>query len=137
MNNLIGIIVDIVIVAAIVYSCFSGTKRGMVLIGFELVSFIFATILAFAGYHLCGALLKSVAHVTAALGNIAAFVLLWVLTEVACALIIRFAILPHLHKHMQVSRANQIGGGVLNAAKTAAIITLGLILFAGLPLTAA
>jgi len=136
MSNLIGPVIDIAIVAALVYSCFSGAKRGMVLIGLELVSFTIATIAAFTGYHLFGALVKTAAHVTAALGNITAFIMLWVITEVACALIIRFAILPHLTKHLQLSRPNQIGGGLLNAAKTAAIVTLGLILFAGLPITA-
>ena len=130
-----SLIVSLVIIAAIIYSAFSGSKRGMVLIGLELTSFVIATIIAFLSYHQIGALLKSTAHITVALSNIAGFLVIWVITEVTCALIIRFAILTHLHRQLQLSTVNRIGGSILNMLKTAAIIMLGLIIFAGLPLT--
>ncbi|HEX3082724.1 MAG TPA: CvpA family protein [Candidatus Saccharimonadia bacterium] len=137
MNAFIGPLIDLVVVGAIIFSAVSGAERGMVLIALELVSFIMATTLAFAAYHFAGAAVTSLTHATAALGNIAGFVIVWVITEVACALLIRFTILPHLHRNMQLSAPNRAGGSILNALKTAAIIALGLSIFAGLPLSAA
>jgi uncharacterized protein YkwD len=131
----VSIIVSLVIIAAIVFSAFSGSRRGLVLIGLELISFIIATIVALSLYLQLGALLKPLLHIAVALSNIAAFVALWVVVEVACALLIRFAILPHLHHQVQLSLPNRIGGSVLNVLKTTAIITLGLVIFVGLPLT--
>jgi uncharacterized protein YkwD len=137
MTLMTAVLLNLLIMGALVYSAFSGTKRGVVLIGLELVSFAIATILALATYHPVGAVIRSVAHVTAALGNIAAFILVWVLTEVICALIIRFLLIPRLVGRIQHSWITRVGGGALNALKTAAIITLGLIIFAGLPLSPA
>jgi uncharacterized protein YkwD len=133
----IAILVNLAIVGAIIYAAFTGTKRGMVLIGLELLSFAVATGLAFSIYRPLGTFLKSSMHVTASLGNIAAFVLVWVFAEVTCALAIRFAVLPRLHRGIQLSRVNKAGGAVLNAFKTTAIIALALMIFAGLPLSPA
>ncbi len=130
-------LVAIGILAALGYSAYSGTKRGMVLIGLELVSFMAATYVALGLYHPVGLGIEIFAHVTAALGNVVAFVGIWTITEVACALIIRFVLLPHLHRHLRLSPLRRAGGAVLNALKAAAVITLGLIVFAGLPLSAA
>jgi len=130
-----SLIVSLVIIAAIIFSAFSGSRRGLVLIGLELISFVIATVLALAVYHPVGALLKSLAHISISLSNVAGFVVVWVITEVTCALLIRFVLLPHLTRHLQLSTINRIGGSVLNMVKTAAIITLGLAIFAGLPLT--
>lgn len=130
-----SLIVSLVIIAALIFSAFSGSRRGLVLIGLELISFVIATVLALAVYHPVGALLKSLAHISVSLSNVAGFVVVWVITEVTCALLIRFFLLPHLTRHLQLSIINRIGGSVLSVVKTAAIITLGLAIFAGLPLT--
>jgi len=131
----VSIIISLILIVALIFSAFSGSKRGMVLIGLELVSFAIATILALSVYHQVGTLLKSLAHITVSLSNIAGFVVVWVATEVTCALIIRFVLLPHLTRQVQLSVINRIGGSLLNVLKTAAIITLGLAIYSGLPLT--
>src|SRR5688572_5320131 len=108
---LTAVLVNFVIVSAIIFSGFTGAKRGLVLIGLELASFVIATLVALAAYHPVGSAIKSLAHVTDALGNIAGFLLVWVFVEVACALISRFLLLPHLGRHTQLSLPNRIGGG--------------------------
>ena len=121
------------IVFIIIYSAFTGTKRGMVLIGLELVSFVIATLFALGTYALVGNLIEAWAHVTSSLANIAGFVVVWAVVEVVCAVIVRFVVLPHLTRQIQLSNPNRIGGAVLNTLKAGAIITLGLIMFSNLP----
>ena len=129
--------VDLGIIALIAYCAYSGTKRGAVLIGFELGSFLVATIVAFIAYHALGGQLKGILQVATSLANVSAFILIWIVTEIVCALAVRLLILRHLTRDIQLSTLNQIGGGILNGLKFTVIIMLGLITFAGLPLTAA
>ncbi len=136
MSLVVEILADLSIVGAIAYSAYSGSKRGLVLIGLEIVSFVAATALALWGYHWFGAGIKTLAHVAAALGNVAAFIMLWVLAEVLFAIIIRFIVLPHVPHHDPRSRPSRVSGAVLAGLKTAAIVSLGLTVFAGLPLAA-
>lgn len=129
-------IVDLVILAALGYAAYNGTRRGAALIGFELLSFFMATLVALAVYHSVGALLKFVAGVTLALANIGAFLIIWMLVEVICALLVRRFVLPRLQSQTQLSRLNQAGGGALNVGKALVLIMVGLVLFSGLPLSA-
>lgn len=130
------IIVDLFIVAIIAYAAYAGTKRGLVLIGLELASFLVATVVALVSYQVIGHGLRSFTGATAALSNVTAFILLWIITEILCAVIIRFKVLPHLARHIRPSRSNRIGGALLNAIKSLVIIALALIVFVGLPLSA-
>lgn len=127
--------VDALIVILLGAAGFAGTKRGMVLIGLELVSFIIATATAVALYHPLGGWLKQLAHLATPMSHVAAFIIVWVIIEIACAIIMRLTILRHLSREVQLSRLNQAGGAVLNALKFGLIITLSLIVFAGLPIT--
>ncbi|MDB5178687.1 MAG: hypothetical protein JWN01_630 [Patescibacteria group bacterium] len=129
------IIVDLAIIGIIVYAAYSGTKRGMVLIGLELGSFIIATGVALAGYHMIGSWVKALTGTSGALSNVAAFILIWILTEIICAVIVRFKVLPRLTRQVQLSLVNQIGGSALNALKSLIIIALALIVFVGMPLS--
>lgn len=131
------IITDLVILALIGYSAYIGTHRGLIFISLEFLSFIIASATAILIYHPLGTWLKTVAGTTTALSNVAAFMLIWVTIEVIAALIIRFFVLPRLPSHLHLSRANRIGGSGLNAIKSLVFITIGLMLFAGLPLSAA
>jgi uncharacterized protein YkwD/uncharacterized membrane protein required for colicin V production len=131
----VNIIVDLAVIAILVVSAYAGTRRGAVLMAFELGSFIIASAVALLLYHPVGAALGSWLSLSTAMGNVAAFVVIWVLTEVTSALIVRLTILPHLHRAVQVSRPNQIGGAILNALKFTVVILLSLIVFVGLPLS--
>jgi uncharacterized membrane protein required for colicin V production len=130
-------VVALAILAALGYSAFKGTQRGLSLIGLELVSFVLATLIALAVYHPVGEVIKAFAGVNIALGNVAAFVSIWAVSEVVCALLIHFFVLKHLPLHAHASRLNRVGGALFGAFKTAVIITLGLIVFNGLPIDAA
>lgn len=131
-----SLLVSLLILAVIGYSAFTGSRRGIVLIGLELISFFMATALALAVYRPTGTLIKSLAGVTVSLGNIAAFVTLWAISEVICAVVIRFWLLPHLKRQIRLSPATRVGGSMLNELKAAAIITLVLSVFSNLPLSA-
>jgi uncharacterized protein YkwD len=129
-----SVAVDLLIVLIVAFSAYAGTKRGAVLIGLELISFVAATAVALLGYHSVGLWYKSLG-LNLALANIAAFSSLWVLAEITCALVIRFAILHHLTRNLQTSRFNKIGGAALNAAKFTFIVMLSLIAIVGLPIS--
>lgn len=137
MTILIAILLGFGIIGAIAYAAFLGSRRGLVLISLELLSFMVATVVALVAYQTVGAGIKAVAHVTAALSNVAGFAIIWVCAELACAVVIRFFVLPHIVRPTPLSLASRISGSVLNGLKTAAIITLALLVFSGLPLTPA
>jgi uncharacterized protein YkwD len=125
--------VDLLILIALVYASYMGTRRGMVLLALEVLSFFTASFLAILGYHALGSALKSWLHVMTGLSNVAAFITLWVVTELASALLIRFAVLPRIGRHVHLSKVNRAGGGLLGGFKSAAIITLALSVVQGLP----
>src|ERR1044072_3958433 len=129
------IIVDLLLIAVLVYAAFVGAKRGMMLIALELGSFVLATVGAMLLYHPFSGLITKLAHTSNALGNVFAFASIGMTIEVVTAVLVRFKVLPHLPKHLELSRLNQIGGGILNTLKGLFIITLALIVFAGLPLS--
>jgi uncharacterized protein YkwD/uncharacterized membrane protein required for colicin V production len=128
-------IVNLAVIAFIAYGAYSGIKRGAVLIGLELASFIVATTVALLVYHPVGGWIHRLSGSSAALSNVAGLTLVWVFIEIIVALTFRFTILKHLHRDLQLSRLNQFGGAVLNALKFGFIVTLSLIVFAGLPLS--
>ncbi|HUD10902.1 MAG TPA: CvpA family protein [Candidatus Saccharimonadia bacterium] len=128
-------IINLLIIAIFVYAAYVGTKRGMALIAFELASFIIATAIALVTYHPVGSVIKTVAHISLSLGDVAGFVLVWMVIETACAVFVRFKLLPHLTRQIQLSLPNQVGGALLNALKSVIVVALSLIVFAGLPLS--
>ncbi len=130
------ILIDLILMGLLVYAAYAGTRRGFALIGFELISFALATVTAFLVYRPVGQWIKTLAGLPAPVSNVAGFILVWMLTEILAALIFRFTALPHLHHSGQLSRLNQAAGAILNVAKAVLIITLGLVVFAGLPLAA-
>jgi uncharacterized protein YkwD len=91
--------------------------------------------LSLVAYHPLGGAIKSLAHISLSLGNVAAFILLWIVIETVCALIVRIILLPRLARHLQLSLPSQIGGAVLNTCKFVILIAVSLIVFAGLPLS--
>ncbi len=59
--------VSLIIIVLIIYSVYQGSRRGMLLIALELMSFAFATLLALFAYRYVGALLRDGLHVATAL----------------------------------------------------------------------
>jgi uncharacterized protein YkwD len=133
----VTVLIDIVIILLIGYSGYTGYRRGLVLLALELTSFFVATVVALALYQPLGGFIRTAVHVTTALGNIAGFIILWTVIEVISAVAIRFLVLPHIAQHVHLSRVNRVGGSILGAFKSAALITLGIIIFSSLPISPA
>jgi uncharacterized protein YkwD len=80
--------------------------------------------------------LHSVPGFSLALGNVAAFLLIWIIAELTCALVVRFALLPRIPHHVHLSPLSEAGGAFFNGVKGLMAVALGLVVFAGLPLSA-
>lgn len=130
------IFIDIALVVLLAFAAFMGTRRGAVLIGLELGSFLVATVVALVAYHPVGTLIRDAADIPAALSNVAGFMVVWVIIELLCALAIRSRVLRYIASHKQLSLSSKIGGAALNALKFVVITALSLVIFAGLPLNA-
>ncbi|HSX01051.1 MAG TPA: CvpA family protein [Candidatus Saccharimonas sp.] len=130
-------IVDLLIVAAIGGALYLGGRRGFLVVAIELTCFLLATTLALAGYQPFGRWLRDAAEVTTALANVVAFLLIWVVTEVAAGLVVRFRVLPRLPRHVNEAPLSRLAGALLNGVKAAVLLALALVIFAGLPLSAA
>ena len=130
------IIVDIVIIAILGYSAYLGSRRGGALVALELTSFILATLLAFVGYQALGELVKRLSGASLALSNVAAYLIIWVVAELALALITRYGVIRHFKGIFNLTPSTRVLGGVLNAGKMLILITLILSLFVSLPLRA-
>jgi uncharacterized protein YkwD len=129
-------LVDLIIVAVIAGAAIVGIKRGAILIGLELISFVLATIVALALYHPVGSIFKGFGLSTA-LSHVVAFVAVWVIVEITIAIIVRLTLLRRLDRAVQVSKPNRIGGAALNVVKFTLIVTLFIIVIAGLPVAQA
>jgi uncharacterized protein YkwD len=131
------IIVNLAIIALVIYGAYAGSKRGLILMALELGSFIVATAIALLAYQLVGGWIKNIGQVASPLADVAAFAIIWMVAEISCALLVRFKVLPKLTHHLDQSAPTRVGGSVLGGAKYLVIVALFLIIFAGLPLTAA
>jgi uncharacterized protein YkwD len=107
----------------------------MILIGFELASFVIATGVALMTYEPVGSFVKMLAHISLSLGDVAGFILVWIVVETVCAVVVRYRLLSYVTPQLQRSRLNKIGGAIANTLKSVLVITLFLIVFAGLPIT--
>ena len=129
------LVTDIIIAAILVFALYSGFKQGFILVGLEIISFMTATLLAVAGYHLLGAGFKALSNTSTALSNIVAFVIIWAFSEMACSLIIHFGFLKRFSYHRNLSRGPRIGGSILNLVKAGVLTALALLIYAGLPIS--
>ena len=127
---------DLMVLAIIGYSAIVGSRRGFILIGCELASLLAATVVASLVYVPFGNWLKPVANVTYSLAYIVAFLVVWATIEVGTAALIRVTVLPHLHRQVQLSPLNQVGGAILNGLKALLIIAITLMIISSIPLPA-
>lgn len=126
------ILADLLFVCLMVFAAYTGTRRGAVLIGLEFACFVLASLIGLLTYHGLGSWLTSLG-LSRTLGNVAAFTIMWVVVELAAALVIRLTILKHLNRDVQLARWNQIGGSFLNVVKATFLTGLALITLAALP----
>ncbi|HSX01903.1 MAG TPA: CvpA family protein [Candidatus Saccharimonadia bacterium] len=131
------IITDIVIVGLLILAGYMGTRRGVVLIALELASFVMATVIAALVYQPLGAGLRSWGGLATPLANVSGFAVAWMAAEVLSALLLRMTVWRLMAHRLQPSWLSQVGGAALNALKALILIAASLILFAGLPFSAA
>ncbi|HEY2003670.1 MAG TPA: CvpA family protein [Candidatus Saccharimonadia bacterium] len=129
------ILVDLIVIAIFAYAAYVGTQRGLVLISLELLSLVVATVVSLLAYHPLGGVIKSLAGISLALGDLVAFALIWIITEILMAVIVRLTVLRRLPHGVHATRFNRIGGSVLNTVKSVISVALGLVIIAGLPLS--
>jgi uncharacterized protein YkwD/uncharacterized membrane protein required for colicin V production len=125
---------DLFVLAILGFAAYAGFKRGAIYMGLELLSFLFATVVALFVYHPLGSQARELFNISSALANVAGFTVAWVISELAFAIAARFFITRHINRAAQLSRLNRIAGGVLGVMRTAVILALTTIVITGLPL---
>jgi uncharacterized protein YkwD len=103
----------------------------------ELTAFVIAGSIAIVSYHALGRALSHLISISLALGNVAAFVLIWVVIEITCAILVHRYIMRRLTHALHAAKFNRYGGAVAGSFRTLILVGLGLIIFTGLPLSAA
>ena len=128
-------IVDAILILALAAGAYFGARRGGLLIGLELICLFLATVVALLTYQLVGSLLGALISPATAASSVA-FVVVWMIVEVATALAARAYVLPRLSRHSKPSPQSRFAGGVLNALKYSFYIVVGLVTIASLPMSA-
>jgi uncharacterized protein YkwD len=131
------IVTDLAIILMIFYAAYVGVRRGFILVGLELVSFLIAGTVAVSLYRFIGQYLSRYLRISLGLGNITAFIFAWIAVEIICALLVRRYLVERIAPSWQGARLNRIGGAVAGAVRTVILLALLLMVFAGLPFSAA
>ena len=124
---------DAVIILIAAYAGYIGTRRGLVLVACELASFVVSATLGLAVYHPLGQLLVRWAGISLPLADVAAFIIVWIIVEIGFALLVHRFVMPRLTRRVQYSAVNRIGGGIGSVFRALILLSIGLIIFAGLP----
>ena len=127
-------LVDLLVILITAVAALGGYRRGVWLVVCELASVVLATFVALAVYHPAGAVLQQSFHLPRALANVAVFAVVWMVVELAFALIVRFAVVPHLARLGGHSIVTQSVAAILNAEKALVVVTLSLIVLSGSPI---
>lgn len=130
------LLVDAVIIAAVIYGAYAGSRRGLLLVVMELVSLVVSTALAAVLYVPAGRLLEATG-LTPPRGRVIAFMALWIVAEISFSLFVRFFALPRLKNYPGHNRLGRIAGATINGAKVAMVMVVAVIAFDGLPIPAA
>ena len=128
---------DLLIILIIFYAGYVGTKRGFVLVAAELAGFAISTAFATLTYQPGGKWLVWWAGMSASLANVAAFIVIWMVCEIICALFVRHIIIKRLTHGVQYHKYNRIGGAISSVLRAFILLALGLIVFTALPISAA
>jgi uncharacterized protein YkwD/uncharacterized membrane protein required for colicin V production len=127
-----NLLVDVAIILVLVTAAYAGFKQGAILVSFEIMSLSVATALAFALYKPVGGLIHQLGS-NRPLSNVVAFVVLWVVLEIAGAVLIRLLLLRRVRYAVHMSRPNRLGGSFLNVIKYSVLVTLSIITLTAIP----
>ncbi len=129
-------LVDAVIIAAVIYGAYAGSRRGLLLVVMELASLLVSTALAALLYAPAGHVLEATG-LTPPRARVIAFIALWIAAEIGFSLFIRFFALPRLKDYPGHGRMGKIVGAAVNGAKVAMVMAVAVIAFDGLPISTA
>lgn len=129
------VLVDIAIVAVLVYATYAGSRRGLLLVIMELLSLLIATAIAVLLYEPAGQLLQ-LTGLTEPRARIIGFIAIWILIETGFSLFVRFVALPRLRNYLGQNIAGRVLGAAVNVLKVTAVVAVAIIAFADLPISA-
>lgn len=129
------LLVDLVIVAVLAFAGWLGYQRGFLMVAVDLAGFILAVVAASLVYTKLAVYVARAFTIFPSFAEVIAFLVVLVLVQLVYALAAR-QILHSLPKGLVYSALNRWAGVLINAARTALVIAIGLIVFTGLPFTA-
>lgn len=129
------LVVDLIIVALIIWAGWVGYARGFILVAIELTGLLLAALVASLFYRPVANLLTAHIRLIPSFAGVIAYASLLLLTELA-SLGLGHWLLGYLPPHVNLSRHNRIGGTFLNAIKAILLTAVALVIFNGLPLAA-
>jgi len=130
------IFVDIVIVLMLVQAVIVGRRRGLIHLSLELACLLAATATALLSYGVIGAVIRNWLPLSTSLTNTIGFAVIWIISETIYTLCVWIFVLQRIRKQFLLQEVNEIGGAVLGACKTLIVLTVSLLIFAGVPLQA-
>jgi uncharacterized protein YkwD len=131
MNQLV---VDLLIVAMVLWAATVGYRRGFVIEAVDLAGFILAILAASVFHRQAGQLLVGHLDLPPSFAPVVAYAAIAVTVEILYLLSARW-LLSRWHGTISHSTWNSFGGGALNSFKALVLIAVFLTVFAGLPLS--
>lgn len=125
-------LVDLAILLTLGVAAYTGKQEGALMMALEILSLSLASVTAFLFYTALGSLIHKLGS-NVSLSRIVAFVLLWVVVEIAGAVLVRVWLFHRWHISLHLTRAARLGGAILNSLKYSVIIVLALISLSALP----
>jgi uncharacterized protein YkwD len=132
----LSLLIDLAIVAILIYAAVGGYFRGMILVLVDLLGLILSTVLASFTYRYLAPLLVKHFNMVPSFSEVTSFLLIMSVVAFVYALAGR-QLLRHIPHRVVKNPINLTGGAVLNAIRALLIIAVFLIIFAGMPISSA
>ena len=127
---------DLLIIALLLFGAIRGWQLGLVRVGFETIGLVLAVVMAAMMYQMAAPWLQRGLHLIATLASLASFSLILVIVLLMYSFGVRHW--EHqLHVKFHANLFNRLTGSILNVIRVVVIVTVGLIIFSGLPVSAA
>lgn len=127
---------NVAIVTIILLAAYAGYQRGFLIVAADLVGFIISSLVALLTYrHLSTVLVERLTAIPS-FASVMAYILMFGVVQLLFGVLAREG-LVRLPRSWFKAKANAIGGSLAGVARALFLVTLFLILYAGLPMTAA
>lgn len=126
--------VDLLIVAILAYAAVAGYFRGLILVAVDLAGLVLSAVLASFTFRYVSPLLVKYFGMVASFSEVVSFLLVMTLVALIYALAAR-QLLKKIPHRVITSPLNLVGGAGLNALRALLLVAVGLIIFAGMPIS--